>query len=116
MKTLKTFAILTLVATITLGATSSAWAHHGHHRHHHGAVWGAAVGGTMLGIVMSGIANQPKQVSQPQVVVVQPQAPSTGDVSYQQQYLELELERERARTRALELEIQRIKVIAATSN
>lgn len=115
MKTLKTFAILTLVATITLGATSSAWAHHGHHSHHSGAVWGAAVGGTMLGIVMSGIANQPRQVSQPQVVVVQPQAPSTSDVSYQQQYLAVELERERARTRALELEIQRIKAIAADS-
>lgn len=113
MKTLKTFAILTLVATITLGATSSAWAHHRHH--HHGAVWGAAVGGTMLGIVMSGIANQPKQVSQPQVVVVQPQAPSTGDVSFQQQYLLLELERERARSLAMELEIQRIRAIAADS-
>jgi hypothetical protein len=118
MKTLKTFAIITLVATFTLASTSSAWAHHRHrhHRHHNGAVWGAAVGGTMLGIVMSNMANQPRQTSQPQVVVVQPQNTPSGDAGIQKQYLALELERERARSLAMELEIQRLRAIASDSN
>ncbi len=119
MKTAKALSTITLVATIILVPMSSAWAHHGgHHGHHSGAAWGAAVGGTMLGFALSNIANQPRQASKPQVVVVQPQAPPTSDVNFyqQQRYLDLELdrERERARNLALEREIARIRAAQET--
>lgn len=111
MKTFKTFTILALVATFTFGSATTAWAHHRHHRHHHhrhhGDVWGAAIGGTMLGIVLGSVANQPKQAAQPTVVVVSPQ---TGDSTAQHhEFLALELERERTRNLALKREIMLIR-------
>jgi hypothetical protein len=113
MKTLKIVAIFTLVAALSLVPMTSAWAHdsHHHHRHHDtGAIWGAAVGGTMLGLVVGSMASQPREATQPQVVVVQPQ---TSDASFtQQNYTQLELERERTRRIALEMEIERIRADA----
>lgn len=109
MKTFKTVSTVALVAALSLVPMKSAWAgHHHHHRHHStGAIWGAAVGGTMLGMVVGTMASQPRQATQPQVVVVQPQ---TTDTSYaQQNYTALELERERARRIALEREIERLR-------
>ncbi len=83
MKTLKTFAILTLATTFALGPVSSAWAsrrshqrHYSHHSSHHsshGDVWGAAIGGTMLGLMLGAVAAQPARPdARPQVVVIQP--------------------------------------------
>lgn len=117
MKTLKIFAVATLVTTITLTSLTPAWAAHHHHRRHHrhhsdtGAIWGAAVGGTMLGLVAGSMASQPQQAPQPQVVVVQPQATDTG---YTQKEFDqkVELERERARRIALEQEIARLRAVS----
>ncbi len=66
-------------------------------RHDNGAAFVALASGTMLGFVVGSLVNQPHQVAQPQVVVVQ---------ANQQRYLELEIERERARARTLELELE----------
>ncbi|MFB3072137.1 MAG: hypothetical protein ACE1ZU_01415 [bacterium] len=65
--------------------------------HDNGAAFVALASGTMLGFVVGSLVNQPHQVAQPQVVVVQ---------ANQQRYLELEIERERARARTLELELE----------
>lgn len=82
MKTLKTFAILTLATTFAIGPVSSAWAsrrshsrHYSHHSRHssHGDVWGAAIGGTMLGLMLGAAAAQPAVPdARPQVVVIHP--------------------------------------------
>lgn len=66
-------------------------------RHDNGAAFVALASGTILGLVVGSLANQPHHVAQPQVVVVQ---------ANQQRYLELEIERERARARTLELELE----------
>ena len=55
--------------------------------------------GTILGLVVGSLANQPHQVAQPQPQVVVVQANP-------QRYLELEIERERAKARTLELELE----------
>jgi hypothetical protein len=149
MKTLKTFAIATLIAGVILAPVSAALAGpvvkmkpchktvlgcgksqinpnvfknaqpnkganppaaqpqvHNHYHRDDGAVWGALAGGTMLGLVVGSMANQPEQPAQPQVVYVQQapdqQTPTDTD-------LEFEIERERARVRALEEELQRIR-------
>lgn len=118
MKTLKIFAVATLVTTITLTSLTPAWAHHHrrHHRHHRhhdtGAIWGAAVGGTMLGLVAGSMASQPQQAPQPQVVVVQPQSTDTGYTKKQFDQT-VELERERARRLALEKEIARLRAASS---
>ncbi len=65
--------------------------------HDHGAAFVALASGTILGLVVGSLVNQPHQVAQPQVVVVQ---------ANQQRYLELEIERERAKARTLELELE----------
>lgn len=151
MKTLKTFAIITLVASLTAAPMSAAWAgpaikmdpcfktvlgcgknqidpnrfkniapnkgakkpapkpqpqvHHHYHRDD-GAAWGALAGGTVLGLVVGSMANQPQQAAQPQVVYVEqaPDQPTPRDPD-----LELEIERERARVRALEEELERLR-------
>ena len=66
-------------------------------RNDNGAAFVALASGTILGLVVGSLANQPHQVAQPQVVVVQ---------ANQQRYLELEIERERAKARTLELELE----------
>ncbi|MDV2480080.1 MAG: hypothetical protein RX317_07525 [bacterium] len=66
-------------------------------RHDNGAAFVALASGTILGLVVGSLANQPHHVAQPQVVVVQ---------ANQQRYLELEIERERAKARTLELELE----------
>ncbi|MCH7768370.1 MAG: hypothetical protein IH828_05485 [Nitrospinae bacterium] len=66
-------------------------------RHDNGAAFVALASGTMLGLVVGSLVNQPHPTAQPQVVVVQ---------ANQQRYLELEIERERARARTLELELE----------
>ncbi len=68
-------------------------------RHDNGAAFVALASGTILGLVVGSLANQPHHVaqSQPQVVVVQ---------ANQQRYMELEIERERAKARTLELELE----------
>lgn len=63
------------------------------------------MGGAVLGMVMSGMGDQPQQTTQPTVVVVQQPADDTAD----QNQLALEIERERAKRLALELELERIK-------
>lgn len=154
MKTMKTFAVLTLVAAFTLGQAGFAaafqlqqdpcmnqpWmpkckqvqvdpnklqfnppapnqpapnqqpAQGGHnHRHHRdsGAAWGAFAGGTILGMVVSSAANQPKQGAETTVVYIQ--QPTDDDSTARQKYLEEEIERERAKARALEAEIERLR-------
>ena len=109
MKTIKIITILALVATFSLATISPAYAHH--HRRHHGNHGGdiavAAVGGTMLGLVMGSVISQPQQAPQPQVVVVQ--QPTSNTSTSAEQYQALSLERERARNDALEREIALIR-------
>ena len=66
-------------------------------RDDNGAAFVALASGTILGLVVGSLANQPHHVAQPQVVVVP---------ANQQRYLELAIERERARARTLELELE----------
>jgi len=68
-------------------------------KHDNGAAFVALASGTILGLVVGSLANQPHHVAQPQPQVVVVQA-------NQQRYLELEIERERARARTLELELE----------
>ncbi len=67
--------------------------------HDNGAAFVALASGTILGLVVGSLVNQPHQVAQPQPQVVVVQA-------NQQRYLELEIERERAKARTLELELE----------
>jgi hypothetical protein len=67
------------------------------------------VGGTILGIVLSSMANQPKQETQQQVEVVQQPA---DDATSQQ--LAEEIERERQKSLALEKEIARLRAASET--
>lgn len=109
MKTLKTLAIITLAASLSLVPVGSAWAHRSHHHHRHhdgGAIAGAAIGGTALGLVLGSAMSQPKQQAPPQVVVVQPPA---SDTNSQDQEVALELERERVKNLELQEEIERLK-------
>ncbi len=68
-------------------------------RNDNGAAFVALASGTILGLVVGSLANQPHQVAQPQPQVVVVQANP-------QRYLELEIERERAKARTLELELE----------
>lgn len=79
---------------------------HHYHDDDDGAVWGALAGGTVLGVVMSSMANQPSQDTQATVVVVQQ---PDGYNARQRQSLQQEIEEERARQKALEEEIRRIR-------
>ncbi len=72
------------------------------------AALGAAAAGTMLGIAIGSMANQPKQESQPQVIVIQEPAPSEEDATVQEE-LDVEIEQERERIRELEEELERLK-------
>jgi hypothetical protein len=79
------------------------------HDHSRGVAWGPMVGGTILGIVLSSMANQSKQETQQQVEVVQQPA---DDATAQQ--LAEEIERERQKSLALEKEIARLKAASKT--
>lgn len=72
------------------------------------AALGAAAAGTMLGIAIGSMANQPKQESQPQVIVIQEPAPPEEDAAIKEE-LDTELEQERERIRELEEELERLK-------
>ncbi len=77
-----------------------------HHYHRdNGAAWGALAGGTMLGLVMGSMANQPQESQATVVYVQQPNA----DTQNRDKELELEIERERAKARALELELEKLR-------
>lgn len=78
---------------------------HGHrYGHDHDFSWGAFAGGTLLGLAAASAANQPKQETQPTVVVVQ--QPTDDDY---QQSLEKEIEQERAKRIALEIELEKLR-------
>lgn len=71
--------------------------------HDHGGEWVALAGGTMLGLVVGSLANQPPPPpAQPQVVVV-------GAERQRQMELEIELERAKARTLELLVELERLE-------
>lgn len=73
-----------------------------------GSALGAAAAGTMLGIAVGSMANQPRQEPKPQVVVIQ-QPPDDGATQQKNLALALELERERSKRLTLEIEIERLK-------
>lgn len=78
---------------------------HGHrHGHDNDFSWGAFAGGTLIGLAAASAANQPKQQTQPTVVVVQ----QPTDDAYQQS-LEKKIEQERAKRIALEMELEELR-------
>jgi hypothetical protein len=72
------------------------------------AALGAAAAGTMIGIAIGSMANQPKQESEPQVIVIQEPAPPEEDAAIQEE-MDIEIEQERERIRELEEELERLK-------
>lgn len=72
------------------------------------AALGAAAAGTMLGIAIGSMANQPKQESEPQVIVIQEPAPPEEDAGIREE-MDIEIEQERERIRELEEELERLK-------
>lgn len=76
--------------------------------HHDRSAFGAAAAGTMMGIAIGSMANQPQQQSPRQVVIIQQPAPPEGDPARLEE-LELEIERERQRARELEEKLEQLR-------
>lgn len=108
---MKTIVVATAAALlVALAAPAPALAHRRHHHHNHGAVWGAALGGTALGLILGTAAAQKARPAQPQVVVVQPPQRPVGDVNYAGA---AELERARQENARLQMEMERLRILRA---